>query len=370
MSQQNIITYKMKLEVDSPLHIGGADYKCHLKTTEYVYDNRRLSIIDGAKWTDYLIRKGLFDQYVDTVRRNVSRNSKTSIADFLNRNRMWQDLAQFTKKAYRVNFDSKNDRLNDIHLTLRDAQDKPYIPGSSIKGSLLNTMLVEYLLAHPNEFAAEKQQILRLARAANNDKAVKNARNEIKGIVKKIQDSILYPGQRNPKIKRFGLSVSDTYRSENLRMAFLQDLDYNREKQDAKPMPLAREYIIPGSTFYFDITLDLDMLNRSRLKVTDMDDLLSLTEDASVHLTADTLLLKEERDIILGANTGYHQKTIMHALFPGERELLDVSRKMIHKGVNNKMGNHLQDKFAPRVVNMVHYDGQNMLAGLVYLSEV
>ena len=45
----NIIRYKMKLEVLTPLHIGGADYKSKLDKKEYVFDkeNGTLTLIDS-----------------------------------------------------------------------------------------------------------------------------------------------------------------------------------------------------------------------------------------------------------------------------------------------------------------------------------
>ena len=70
----NIIRNKMKLEVLTPLHIGGADYKSKLDKKEYIFDKdkKTLTLIDNEKFIAFLIKKNLFEKYIAYIENNVN----------------------------------------------------------------------------------------------------------------------------------------------------------------------------------------------------------------------------------------------------------------------------------------------------------
>ena len=75
----NIIKYKMKLEVLTPLHIGGAEYKSNITKKEYLFEEgnegkKILRIVDGQKFIDYLIKNNLFDKYISLINKNVNES--------------------------------------------------------------------------------------------------------------------------------------------------------------------------------------------------------------------------------------------------------------------------------------------------------
>ena len=69
----------MKLEVLTPLHIGGADYKSKLDKKEYIFDKdkKTLTLIDNEKFIAFLIKKNLFEKYIAYIENNV--NAKVMI---------------------------------------------------------------------------------------------------------------------------------------------------------------------------------------------------------------------------------------------------------------------------------------------------
>ena len=138
-------------------------------------------------------------------------------------------------------------------------------------------------------------------------------------------------------------------------------------------MPVVREYIMSNSKFNFDITLDIDLLEKSKLEIKNIDDLIEALENATTYLINNVLEDKnssQTENLILGANTGFLQKTIVYALFEDKKERLEVIKKLLHKGSKNAIGNHLNDKFSPRVLNRVKINGNNKLAGLVRIEKV
>ena len=379
----NIIRNKMKLEVLTPLHIGGADYKSKLDKKEYIFDKdkKTLTLIDNEKFIAFLIKKNLFEKYIAYIENNVNakvmvQNRNINLLNFLKANNIDKDIQDFRKKAP-IKLDMNIENMNDIKLMLRDVQGKPYIPGTSIKGALINLLLVDYIIKNREKFSKEKRIILSECKKINDDRSIRGLKNDIKKIVNQIEKSIIYSDNKSlEKSKKFGISVSDSYSYSNTRTNFYQDIDEKRTNKPgedkSRPMPVAREYIIANSIFDFDITLDIDLLEESKLKIKNIDDLIDSIENAMSYLI-DVLEDKNSprtENLVLGANTGFLQKTIVYALFEDEKERLEVVKKLLHKNQKNVIGNHLNDKFAPRVLNRIKINNKNLLAGLVKIMKV
>ena len=379
----NIIRNKMKLEVLTPLHIGGADYKSKLDKKEYIFDKdkKTLTLIDNEKFIAFLIKKNLFEKYIAYIENNVNakvmiQNRNINLFNFLKANNIDKDIQDFRKKAP-IKLDMNIENMNDIKLMLRDVQGKPYIPGTSIKGALINLLLVDYIIKNREKFSKEKRIILSECKKTNDDRSIRGLKNDIKKIVNQIEKSIIYSDNKSlEKSKKFGISVSDSYSYSNTRTNFYQDIDEKRTNKTgedkSRPMPVAREYIIANSIFDFDITLDIDLLEESKLKIKNIDDLIDSIENAMSYLinVLEDKNSPRTENLVLGANTGFLQKTIVYALFEDEKERLEVVKKLLHKNQKNIIGNHLNDKFAPRVLNRIKINNKNLLAGLVKIMKV
>lgn len=364
----NIKKYKMSLNVITALHIAGSDHKSTLKSSEYVYNKskRTLYLIDENKFMQFLSENNLLDKYIEYIHRNVyqKRNQQDKVAGlykFLEENKALDKIERFLLSTYEdVDVD------NDIKLFIRDPHNQPYIPGSSIKGAIVNSLLVDHLIKNRAQFQAFKKNILSEAKDVKNRNDANRFRKSTSNKLKEITDKILYyyPSQ---KIKQFGLSVSDSYASENISLDFLQDYDEHRtDKEDPAPMPLYREYLMADSKLFFDLTMNVDMLERSKLQIRNAKDILQAIENASQYLTEHTLETIKEYDLILGANTGFHQKTIIHALFDKRDELLSVTKALLHTDDRNRIKAHLKDRMSPRVINRVDL-GNFELAGIAQL---
>ena len=379
----NIIRNKMKLEVLTPLHIGGADYKSKLDKKEYIFDKdkKTLTLIDNEKFIAFLIKKNLFEKYIAYIENNVNakvmiQNRNINLFNFLKANNIDKDIQNFRKKAP-IKLDMNIENMNDIKLMLRDVQGKPYIPGTSIKGALINLLLVDYIIKNREKFSKEKRIILSECKKTNDDRSIRGLKNDIKKIVSQIEKSIIYSDNKSlEKSKKFGISVSDSYSYSNTRTNFYQDIDEKRTNKlgedKSRPMPVAREYIIANSIFDFDITLDIDLLEESKLKIKNIDDLIDSIENAMSYLinVLEDKNSPRTENLVLGANTGFLQKTIVYALFEDGKERLEVVKKLLHKNQKNVIGNHLNDKFAPRVLNRIKINNKNLLAGLVKIMKV
>lgn len=375
-----IIKYNMMLNVITPIHIGDADYKSKLNSNEYVYDakSKTLTLIDNKKFVDLLIEKNLFERYYDYIYENTilkknRQDRKVDLGKFLKDINLYREIEKFTKKRYEnLNLITKNGKTNDMKLLLRDAHGKPYIPGSSIKGAVVNSLLVDYILNNIDEFKNDISSILNASNNVGSERDIKKYQDTVSKTISNIQNIILYgEPKKNSDIKKFGISISDTYECENdeFEVDFFQDFDEKIKDGSCQSIPMFREYIMPNSTFYFDITLDFDRIEKSRLKIKNAQDIINSISNATDYLTDKVLNDKfSKKDLILGGNTGFHQKTIVYSLFEDKDKRTDIVRKLLHKSSNSKITNHLNDKNAPRVINRVKINGEYELAGLAKIS--
>ena len=376
-----IVRYKMEMEVLTPVHIAGADYKSKLNNTEYIFNpnTNDLTIIDNNKFIDFLVKKEIVDKYMD----EIEENNRLNLFYFLKNNNIYKDLNKFTKKSYKhldleaevkENGEKKKLKLNSVSLLVRDIENKIYIPGSSIKGALVNLLLVSYIINNRDEFVNEIKQIENEVENFNKDD-FKFFQKKVKNIINKVQEKILYENCLNKEIKKLGISISDSYKNKkDIKINFYQDIDQKIKDKRKNSLPvIVREYIEPKNIFEFDITLDFELLSRTRLKINDFDDLINALEEATNYLIENTLELPDElcyQNLILGANTGFHQKTIVHALFKDKSERTQVVKVLLHKGGTNGIRLHLNDKNSPRVINRIRKNGKLELSGLVEIRKI
>lgn len=383
-----IVRYKMEMEVLTPVHIAGADYKSKLNKTEYIFNpnTNDLTIIDNNKFVNFLVEKKIIDKYLDEIRENNKLNlfyflKNSDLYKNKDRNKiLYEDLRGFTKKSYKnldielkIKENEKKENLNNITLLNKNVKGEVYIPGSSIKGALVNLLLVSYIINNRDEFVNEIKQIEN--EVEDLDKGnFKFSQKKLKDIINKVQEKILYENCSNKKIKKFGISVSDSYENKkDIDVNFYQDIDEKIKDKKESYLPVVREYIEPKNIFEFDITLDFELLSRTRLKINDFDDLINSLEEATDYLIENTLELPDElccQNLILGANTGFHQKTIVHALFKDKSERTQVVKILLHKGGTNGVRLHLNDKDSPRVINRIRKNGKLELAGLVEIRKI
>ena len=397
-----IVKYKMEMEVLTPVHIAGAEYKSKLNKKEYIYDEDKkiLTLIDSNKFIKFLTEKGYFEKYLSYIetQANIKENKQDDLSKFLKENGIYGNINinKFKKKEYEQSLNTKN----GITLVNRDVNGTSYIQGSSIKGALVNLLLVSYIIRNRNEFKDEISYIYSIIKKINNEtkkKDMDEIKSKISNVVKNIEDQIFHKKEKiiirneknvltkrilrenDEKTKKFGISISDTYNTKDENFCFFKDYDEKLEENNqVKPMPVIREYINPKTRFIFDITLDFELLSETRLKINDFNDLINFLKKAMNYLIKNTLETPNDlgsQNLILGANTGFHQKTIIHALFGNEKNRLDVVKRLLHQSNSDKKLNHLiDDEFSPRVLNRIKIkengELKSKLAGLVEIRKI
>lgn len=204
-----IKNYEVVIKTLGPVHIGSGQV---MKKQDYIYDfyNSKVYMINGNKLVKFLKRKNLLDTYQNFLKyppKNSRATREKGLKDYLDAQNVKQsEWKAFINYSEKVNHGKKYDtkRLNDIHIMVRDGQNKVYLPGSSIKGAIKTALVSKY----------------------------DNEKN--KDIYSKIK-------------------VSDSEPIDECHLAIYQKIDVNKSE---KPMPLYRECVDVDNEIKFKLTIE------------------------------------------------------------------------------------------------------------------
>ena len=99
--------------------------------------------MDTFKMFQGLRKLGKLEAYEDFM----LNNRYSDLYSFIKDNELLNDYADWAKYSYYVDFNMKQ-RGTQISTCIKDAYNKPYLPGSSIKGALRNAILNAELIAN------------------------------------------------------------------------------------------------------------------------------------------------------------------------------------------------------------------------------
>ena len=139
--QDHLQIFDLILTVRSPLFIG--DGRMYTKA-EYLYCTRngRASLLDEQKFFTFLTDRGLIDRYIQFMLCNQS-----NLRDFLTEDCGVSDTDLNALTRYTIEAgDAVTNPPKNLYTFQRDAHDRAYIPGSSLKGALRTVWLLHLLL--------------------------------------------------------------------------------------------------------------------------------------------------------------------------------------------------------------------------------
>lgn len=140
--QDHLQIFDLILTVRSPLFIG--DGRMYTKA-EYLYCTRngRASLLDEQKFFTFLTDRGLIDRYIQFMLCNQS-----NLRDFLTEDCGVSDTDLNALTRYTIEAgDAVTNPPKNLYTFQRDAHDRAYIPGSSLKGALRTVWLLQAVRA-------------------------------------------------------------------------------------------------------------------------------------------------------------------------------------------------------------------------------
>jgi len=370
--EENIMTpylkrYRMKITAIGPIHVGDGK---QLKKTEYLYDKQRnrVFVLDSMKMYAYLEKEKLLDRFQDYV---LGMGKNANLFPFLqNQNIPRESWESWKSYDYGISV-RENTSLNEIHSFVKDANGRPYAPGSSIKG-MIRTALLSYLLGNNKEGRDEEgmfsyrdinegkiQSIRRTVKQGRIDGGKRGLRNEVGELEAlafhqlELKDGTRLENPRNAvcSILR-GLLVRDSQPLSLMDLDLAQKVDlfsenpsrrdsrFSRDgKEKTNAISTFKEVLRPGTEIYFDLILDSKVFPYS------LDTILAALDYFNEkcyyyhykHFQRPTL---EKGIVWLGGGAGYCTKTVSYPLL--QKEGLELVSEIL---VNNfKNHHHDRDK--------------------------
>jgi CRISPR-associated protein Csm5 len=351
VKSMSIKSYEIELEILSPVHVGSGD---KLTKADFAYDNRnkRLGLIDGKKWVEYLQKQGLLEEYIQYLEENANypvrtRNNRIRYENRVN-NYAWLmskgiDIWKVNPFSYILDGFQAGNRMNDVSAFIKNEHHQPYIPGSTIKGLIRTACVSVKIFRDREKYARYWNDFCSLNSRISTDR---NAKKELNRLALKIEETALekidlpkvskdtqYPREIADPFR--GLLISDSKPLPFGSITLQQKKDWGeKSKRTRQPNPVSlwRECLKPGTRIIFNMTLNTAMT--SVMGINDAEDLIKILSDYSNNIlyelyeekliqympqNYETFGRNKNRPVLLvGGGVGFHAKSIILALAPSD----------------------------------------------------
>lgn len=378
---------KYKLETITPVHIGTGE---------------TLNQMDGCYATGKWYRIDL-----DKVLAHPSADINALTSEMAQRNFRWQRYLQQRNmnpaefSAYSLACQQSPEE-GDIREAIKTPDNRPYIPGSTLKGAIRTALLSEFIVKDDNLFQSSLAHLQNLI----NQKARGNPRRETPA--KKIEQAAFGKDPNHDLLR--ALQVSDTapLESDALEIGMAWTVTPNENDQLVQKIDNRQEYknfvqqIQPKQKLTFTFKID-ELLFREqenlRLRFSDLQK--NILQDVAKACRSDAdVLMKDERSFFdyyhfteianlydeliklneklsedafmlqIGWGTGYHANTVT-AIFTDDDEspdtLLTDLRNRFRLGESRSQRGHYDDREFPKTRRIL-YRGQTPIAPLGWVK--
>ena len=348
--QGHLKTYEIILTTKSPVYIGsGTEYS----KKEYYYDriHGRVHILNIPAMIALLCKKGLVDDY-----ENYMLNSRYDLYQFFSKAKIiGSDLDGITEYTADVG-DAlvQNRTLAGIRQFIRDYNGKPYIPGSSLKGSLRTVILWKMI-------SEEKKEL-------NSDLKTKDFE---KLYLNKLKLNSRGPQDEINSLMR-GISISDSEAIDSHRMILTRkvDLTVNGIKHEINTI---REAISPMTTIRVIMTIDESIhscidIDFIKSAIKEYGRYYNETFQKSFHLPPDCTYESFEDCIVLGGGSGYFSKNIIYPLLGKPEAVKQVSAMMSRQFKAHRHERDIALGISPHMLKCTEYQDRIYHYGICKVS--
>jgi CRISPR type III-A-associated RAMP protein Csm5 len=249
MSKNNIIKYKIKATVLSPVLIGNGNI---LNKMDFIIDHSFLKLCD------------IENIPINEDKLFLSIEKYSSLKDILLENKIILSDIEYRNK---IGINCREENFNKIIEQIKDVNNNPYIPGSSIKGSI-RTAFLYYFLENDNNLLKQLSSSI--------EKSLDNARGK-KDIFKNAEKTLFGGDPTTDIFKCISISDSSPMKSDHLKVEEIKTVSIdNNQKYKWKVFgknpntsdidigtSIYIEAIQEETNFKFDIIIDSYLLNEA-----------------------------------------------------------------------------------------------------------
>ena len=346
--------YTLKLTAVTPFHVGsGVKYS----KKEYYVDTKTqtVTLMDMNKVMGWIAEQGR-EAMIGAFESFMMSRYDNDIKDFLTRRIRMPEAVQ--KKYVLYSFScggafSRDKNKRDLSAFMRDAEGRPYVPGSSLKGALRTVLLVKMLREGKLRGGIDTSDLKRAADSA--EVSLLNRLDKVRPQYNAL-NSIMS-----------GFSVSDSLPFGNDQIIPAMKIDLSTCGEEV-PIPTMRECARPGTELYFSLTLSEEterFISVSYLKKA-IDEFGEYYSEC--YLSKYKQYPQEDLDgcIFLGGGSGYYAKNIIYPMFADDRR---KALEAVASAMQWKFREHRHDKdirlgISPHTLKCTRVDGRLRQLGL------
>mgnify|MGYP000942755984 CR=1 FL=1 len=367
--------YTLQLHTLSPLFIGSGE---SLTKKEYLFIPQKRLIIfpEPHKLFNLLERKKLLNAYEDFILGN-----QKDLYVWLTSQRTTEDEIA-SLQAYAVHAGNAMDTATATNLTgiqffTKDPCNRPYLPGSSVKGAL-RTALLALLMTNKNHdslYAAFAELIRQRYTRNIFSQETKNLESEyLHTLNLRDKDNKSVPQNNAVNSLMKGIQISDSKPLSHNTLTVCAKIDYNVNGQ-SKKNNIARECLKPGTVAEFSFTLDTQILKTAGLNTEAILQAIRTfyTLQNKYFLskfTPPSTLDKTESngyELFLGGGTGFVSKTIIYPMFK-ERGVSFSSHLLQRQFPKHFHDQDTEQGVSPHMLKCTRYDNKIYLMGRCEVS--
>ena len=383
-------TVSFTLETITPVSIGNGH---DLKVLDYILDtaNRQVYILNQKKWLQYLYSINKLSEYELYV-ENYTKGQKETIYEWMERTIGIPDdsvLLSVSKRQLQcVTSSFSKKTLNDIKLCMSLPDGTPYIPGSSLKGVIIAS-IVAYIIKNNKNFRKEWRE--KFVKATNNEKNLRDCMKEYKkALDTRIKKSTGNDDRDAVKKLFHSVSVSDIMLPANDSMStyILPRYDSVADTKEIKSLPIYRECIIPNTKLKGMLSVNLPEFKN--IGINSISDFIKIIEEHTQRLVRrwkfafegdieeSCIQELEQATCLMGSSIGFLHKTLLSPLFDyqedadnsekGNKEEVNVVKSILSFQRQAKDHRHNEDEIiSPRTLKLTKYEGKYYIFGGVKL---
>jgi CRISPR-associated protein Csm5 len=362
--------YRLKIRTLSPVFIGSGK---RLTKKEYLYIPRTQEIIfvDTRKLFDLLESKQLSGAYEDFI-----MGGQKNLYDWLQTQHLTQreirSIGSYSIHAGNALETSSNFRLTGIELFIKDANNRPFLPGSSVKGVIRTAILAQ--MTERNDYSSRlpnyRDSIRRNRRTYILSKESKEVETEcLHTLALTDKRGREIPRQNAVNSIMKGLEISDSMPLECSSLTLCAKVDVGTSGFPKK-LPIARECIRPGVTAKHVLTLDTRVLEKAGIDVSAVLSAIRRFYQIQHQYFLSKFAKVQEMDhtpsngyeLFLGGGTGFVSKSLLYPML--KEKGLDLTSELMTKQFRGH--HHERDRergVSPHMLKCTKYDNKVYLMG-------
>lgn len=361
-------TYRIRIKTMSPVFIGDGG---KIGNREYIYLQRQHKIIVPALGAMFnaAVKAGKVKEF-----EAFMMGEKYPLGTWL-RNQGFSDQDYEKWKKYELDAGDLFMQINkntgkptppkDIQTFVKDPYGKPYIPGSSLKGTIRTALLAHAVLKDYDRYADLVQQI-KSGSSETNLRRDKYLQRQTTALEQEVFHTLNRNDKKNDAVNSVmsGFIVSDSAPINTDRLTLCQKVDLTLDQHE-KPLPILRECLKPETVVEFMLTLyDSFPFN--------INDIQEALENYNVvyysRFGKKFHMGNPEPGILwLGGGVGFGAKTVINSLF-GENEALAVTDRIFQATVRNYAEHHHNNDrslgVSPHIYKCTRYQGTRYDMGM------